>query len=449
MPSRWYGEFGIAKQHCFEVGLMRRSSRIFARPESCPGSGLAGRGERRTRASSRRLVRLAAADSQRSNQRNLMVTETMSSSRRYEMDWLRVFAILAVFIFHSCRFFDQMDWHVKSATTYTSVQGWIMFLNAWLMPLMFVISGASLFYAVGRGSAIQFIRDKVMRLFVPLLVGMFTHIAFCVYLERITYHQYSGSFLSFYPHYFEGLYGLGGNFAWMGLHLWYLLLLFIFSVVFLPVFYLFKGYARGLMNKLGNFLSMPGVIFILLLPVGLSAIFAPRIFGAWPTSTYLLFLFYGFIFFSHDRLQAHIRQMRILYLALALIASITLVWQFGYILPPNGTRSRLYFGLWFLVSSWCWILTFIGFALRYLATNGQFVKYANEAVLPFYIMHQTVLLCLGYLILSWQIPDLVKWLLIALSSFVLMSLLYEFAIRRFNILRILFGMRPQVNSRTQ
>lgn len=218
-----------------------------------------------------------------------MVTETMSSSRRYEMDWLRVFAILAVFIFHSCRFFDLEDWHVKSATTYASVQGLIMFLNAWLMPLMFFLSGGSLFHAVGKGSAIGFIRDKVLRLFVPLLVGMFTHIALGVYLERISHHQYSGSFFSFYyPYYFEGLYGLGGNFAWMGLHLWYLLVLFIFSIMFLPVFYLFKGYASNLLNKFGNFLSIPGVILILLVPVGFSAVFAPRIFGAWPTSTYLL-----------------------------------------------------------------------------------------------------------------------------------------------------------------
>jgi glucans biosynthesis protein C len=381
--------------------------------------------------------------------RNLMVTEKISSSRRYEMDWLRVFAILAIFVFHSCRFFDQMDWHVKSATAHTSVQGWIMFLNAWLMPLMFFISGASLFYAVGKGSAGTFIRDKVLRLFVPLLVGIFTHIALGVYLERITHHQYSGSFFSFYPHYFEGMYGLGGNFAWMGLHLWYLLVLFVFSLVFLPLFYLLKGSARGLLDKLGNFLSLPGVILILILPVMLSLVFAPRIFGAWPTSTYLLYLFYGFIIFSHDRLQAHIQRMRMFYLAVALIASAILVWQFGYLLPPDKTQSRLYFGLWFIVSSWCWILTFIGFTLKYLTTNGPFLKYANEAVLPFYIMHQTVLLCLGYLILPWQIPDFVKWLLIALSSFVLVVVLYEFAVRRFNILRILFGMKPLPNARTR
>ncbi len=132
-----------------------------------------------------------------------MGTETTPLSRRHDLDWLRVLAILAVFVFHSGRFFDQMDWHVKSATVYSGAQAWTLFLISWLMPLVFVVSGASLFYAVGKGSVAGFVRDKVLRLFVPLVVGVFTHVALAVYLERITHHQFSGSFLNFYPRYFD------------------------------------------------------------------------------------------------------------------------------------------------------------------------------------------------------------------------------------------------------
>jgi glucan biosynthesis protein C len=273
-------------------------------------------------------------------------------------------------------------------------------------------------------------------------------------LERITHNQFSGSFLTFYPHYFDGMYGFGGNFAWMGLHLWYLLVLFVFTLVFLPLFYLLKGSARGLLNKLGDFLAVPGVILVLILPVAwLSAVLDPRSslgqrnFGGWPVPVYLLYLFYGFVIFSQVRLQAHIRQMRMFYLAGALVPSAVLFWQFGYVVPQDGTRSQLYFGLLFITSSWCWILTFIGFVIKHLIDNGPFLKRANEAVLPFYIMHQTALLFFAYLILHWQIPDSVKWLLIALSSFALVLVLYEFVVRRFNILRILFGMRPLPNTK--
>jgi peptidoglycan/LPS O-acetylase OafA/YrhL len=378
-----------------------------------------------------------------------MSREIAPPQRRYDLDWLRVLAILAVFVFHSGRFFDQMDWHVKSSTVHASVQAWTLFLLGWLMPLVFVISGASLFYAVGKRSVVGFIRDKVLRLFVPLVVGVFTHVSLAVYLERTTHSQFSGSFFEYYPHYFDGMYGLGGNFAWMGLHLWYLLLLFVYSLVFLPLFYLLKGLARGLLSKLGDFLAVPGVILVLILPVAwLSAILdprsglGPRNFGGWPVPVYICYLFYGFIIFSHARLQARIQQMRWFYLTVALTITAVLLWQFGYIVPQHGTKAELYFGLCFITSSWCWILAFIGFVSKYLINKTPLLKYANEAVLPFYIMHQTVLLVIGYWVLQWQIPDPVKWLLIALGSFALVMGMYEFLVRRFNALRVLFGMKP-------
>ena len=240
-----------------------------------------------------------------------------------------------------------MDWHVKSVTVYVSVQAWTLFLIGWLMPLIFVVSGASLFYAVGKGGVAGFIRDKVLRLLVPLVVGVFTHAALAVYLERSSHRQFSGSFFDFYPHYFDGMYGFGGNFAWMGLHLWYLLVLFVFSLLFLPLFYLLKGPARSLVGKLGDLLAVPGVILVLVLPVvWLSVTLDPRTglgqrnFGGWPVPVYACYLFYGFILFSHTRLQARLKQMRWFYLAVAVAISAALLWRFDYAWPPDGTKAQ-------------------------------------------------------------------------------------------------------------
>jgi glucans biosynthesis protein C len=257
------------------------------------------------------------------------------------------------------------------------------------MPLVFVISGASLFYAVGKGSAVGFIRDKVLRLLVPLMVGVFTHVSLAVYLERTTHSQFSGSFFRFYPHYFEGMYGFGGNSAWMGLHLWYLLVLFVFSLTFMPLFHLLKGPARDVLNKLGDLLAVPGVLLILILPVAcLSAILDPRSglgqrnFGGWPIPVYICYLLYGFVIFSHHHLQASIRRMRSFYLAAALATTAFLLWRFGYLVPKHGTKAELHFGLFYIVSSWCWILAFTGFVSRYLINNTPFLKYATRQFYP-------------------------------------------------------------------
>ena len=98
-----------------------------------------------------------------------MNSPEIKSQRRYDLDWLRVLVILVVFVFHTGRFFDTMDWHVKNPARYAVMDLWTGFLASWMMPIIFVISGASLFYALGKhlsgkfGGAIPFIKDKVLR----------------------------------------------------------------------------------------------------------------------------------------------------------------------------------------------------------------------------------------------------------------------------------------------
>src|SRR3990172_12055185 len=163
-----------------------------------------------------------------------MNTQSAIPQRRYELDWLRVLAILAVFIYHCALIFGPDPSSIKNATTYEFVDDWGAFVGTWGMPLIFIISGASAFYALGKVSPGKYVKGIAMRLLVPLVVGIFTHIAFQVYLERLHQGAFSGSFFDFYPHYFEGMYGFGGNFAWMGFHLWYLEALFLFSMLCLP-----------------------------------------------------------------------------------------------------------------------------------------------------------------------------------------------------------------------
>jgi fucose 4-O-acetylase-like acetyltransferase len=107
----------------------------------------------------------------------------------------------------------------------------------WIMPLFFVLSGMNSFASLESRRAGAYIGNRFRRLAVPLLFGVFVVLApVQVWIERASHGQFDGSFLEFYPHYFEGLYGFGGNFAWMGLHLWYLEMLFLFTLVTLPPF---------------------------------------------------------------------------------------------------------------------------------------------------------------------------------------------------------------------
>ena len=134
-------------------------------------------------------------------------------TRRYDLDWLRVFAILAIFVFHCTRAFDLDDWSLKNGTTYLWVTIWKEYAISWGMPLILLISGASASLALEKMRPGRYIKGLFLRLFVPLMVGIFTHVALQVYLEHRQNGSFSGSFFAFYPHYFDGMYGFGGNFA--------------------------------------------------------------------------------------------------------------------------------------------------------------------------------------------------------------------------------------------
>jgi glucan biosynthesis protein C len=90
---------------------------------------------------------------------------------------------------------------------------------------------------------------------------------------------------------------------------------------------------------------------------------------------------------------------------------------------------------------WFALLAFVGFGMKYLNFSTPYLGYANEAVLPFYILHQTVLLSIGFFVVQWSIPAVLMWLIISVISFAIIMLLYEYLVRRHNALRYLFGMK--------
>jgi len=62
-------------------------------------------------------------------------------------------------------------------------------------------------------------------------------------------------------------------------------------------------------------------------------------------------------------------------------------------------------------------------------------------VLPFYILHQTVIIIVGSYVVRWELNPALKYLVIILVSFTSVMALYDLLIRRINVLRFLFGMR--------
>ena len=359
------------------------------------------------------------------------------------LDWLRVLGILLVFVYHTTRLYNVEDWVVKNTIWYPSVEVWNTFVTSFMMPLMFVISGASLFYSLGKGGFVKFLKDKVLRLLVPLLVGDLTASSLQAYLYDEWHGLFAGSYLQYLPEYYHL-----NTIHWLGDHLWYLLALFVFSVLLYPLMRWLRGGGSRILSIIGGALSWGGVVYVLALPIVFFHLLIPSTSllmqgpGGCNYITYFWFTVLGFFVVSDPRLQDRIRRMRWISLA----AGLALVAGFTVIVTPMArpivvTPAFIVAGLMRIFGGWLVVLAILGLGMQYLTGRSARLEYANEAVLPFYILHQTVIVTVGYFVLGWGMPDLLEWATVGAISLAIILALYEGLVRRWNVMRFLFGMK--------
>jgi hypothetical protein len=287
---------------------------------------------------------------------------------------------------------------------------------------------------------------------IPVLLASVTHSALQVYLERLTHGQFSGSFFSFLPEYFDGVYlgsGMPGNFAYHGMHLWYLFFLFLYGLICYPLFIWLKAGGQAVLKRITPLLAIPGLNYLwFALPLLMLSAFIPQAVlnagaGGWGFLYYIWFLIAGFLIVSSGRLQQNIIKQRWISLVLGMVLMSAYLYQ---LFSPSRVVFEPWIndGIYTLLSFFgagCLLFAILGFGMRHLAFDRPALKNANEGVLPFYILHQTVLLSVGYFIMPRAIHDVLKWIIVFTVSFFVIVALYTLFIRKFDLLRFLFGMK--------
>jgi surface polysaccharide O-acyltransferase-like enzyme len=390
--------------------------------------------------------------------------------RRYDIDWMRVIAMLGVFVLHCTRFFCTEDWHVKAPVEqqndiWAAMRG--IFLWLWLMEMFFFAAGFATNYVLRRRTTKQYLVERFKRLVIPLYtVGLFILVVPQAYFEAVTHGQINGSFWQNLPLYYRNLpgalfslpnplyplsfvpYGFTG-------HLWFNQMLIVVTVLTLPVLFFLKS-ERGLrfIDRLAEWAMRRGGIFLFVIPLfivrtGLRWI--PMTGGrTWgDTLWYALYFIYGYIVAGDDRFTASIKRHGwfclpmwfVFFLGLAGTALFALGFDGG--IPGQGLSLGYFlYEIAWSVSSWSAMVFLLSLAAKHLNFTNKFLAYSNEAVLPFYLFHQTVILIVGWFIVPLEMGVLAKFLLIAVISFPTILLLYEVFVRRINVMRFLFGMTP-------
>jgi len=380
------------------------------------------------------------------------------SARLHYIDWLRTLAMLAIFLFHTNRFFDAGGWHLKNAELSDVSSGVSGFMDLWLMPLFFLLSGVGSWYALKSRSGRQYLIDRVKRLLIPLYtVGVFVVVVPQVYFEWVTNKGYTGTFGEMIPKYFGAIPDKLNHsplfFNVMYGHLWFLQFLFLISLLTLPLLAYLKGEGgQRLVQRLAEWCSHRGGVFIFILPlalvrVGLESFFEGNI--TWASFVYYaLFFLIGYIVPADGRFTDSFRRTGWVCLVLGVLgwASIGAMFVvYGYEDVMEASFSPLFVLFQFVVSvaNWSFVVFILSLGVRYLNFTNGVVRYGNEAVLPFYVVHQTVILSIGWFVIQWSVGIPIKYLTIAAISFVIIVAIYELLIRRINVLRFLFGMKLQ------
>lgn len=338
------------------------------------------------------------------------------------LDRVRVSAVLMVFLFHTVRYFDTMPWHVKHPETVLAATAWTVFWSLSLMPVLFGISGAALRLTLEIKPQKTVIVDKVRRVLIPFVVGIFVLAVPQVYIEAVTQHGFRGTFLAFIPEVFQGFYGFGGNFPWMGLHLWYLGVLFIFTVLCLPIFSYFKkiGFDAYLQELTDHSLILftpiidIWVVDTILSPEG---ILGRRDFGGWNLFVYLVLFIYGYLYFGDREIVSKIRDYRFQSLFTGFLAALAVLWIMNQGEPGYGfNRHTLILNGLRATAAWCLTLAWIGWMHQPFPQIDHWIRRLNPWVLPVYMLHQTVIVCIGWLMMGWTLSIPLKFTLLLFFS---------------------------------
>ena len=381
--------------------------------------------------------------------------------RRYDLDWLRVIAMLAVFIFQCTRLFDTPGWHLKnaeqSALLSVVTRG---LLRPWLMEVFFLLSGAAAWYALQSRSAEAYLLDRAKRLLIPLYtVGLFILLPPQFYYDLVTNAGYRGSFWATLPRYFNEL-GLPKITSSpdtllrlpFGGHLWFLQYLFLMSLLTLPILlYLKSERGRRFIGGLSALCGRAEDLFLFVVPLavaltGLRWLFVgQRTWAEWVF--YALFFLAGYVMMADKRftqdLETLWQESGVLWL-LAAAGQAVVVLGLGYNLERQSF-SPLYVLYQILVSilSWSAVVFVLGVAARFPNRKHRILALANEAALPFYLLHQTIILIVGSFVIRWDLGILPKLLAVMAISFPLILVLYGVLVWPWNVVRFLFGMRPR------
>lgn len=350
-----------------------------------------------------------------------------TTNRRYDIDWIRVIAIGLLLIYHVAIGFQ--PWGMMIAFI-TNEQSWaslwipMTMLNVWRIPLLFFVSGMGVYFSLQNRNWKQLLAERSGRILLPFLFGAIAIVPIHLYLWQRYYH-------------FDTKYIADPG------HLWFLANIFMYVLIFSPLFFYLKRNEEGTLVK--------GIAKIFSTPIGLLVVVASFVLEAmiikpYPYEMYamtwhgfflgLLAFFFGFCFvLSGKEFWNMILKFKWMFIAMAVALFITRLLYF----KMNTPVYLIVF------ESQCWIISVFAFGYKYLNRPSTALTYLSQAAYPVYILHMIFLYLASMWIFRLSMDVRVQFILVLLITLGGCFATYE-VIRRIKWIRPWFGLKMNVRS---
>ncbi|MBR0715460.1 acyltransferase family protein [Bradyrhizobium liaoningense] len=374
-----------------------------------------------------------------------------ASERRIDLDWVRILAFGLLIFYHVGMLYVSWGFHIKSVHRLTWLEPLMLVLNPWRLSLLFLVSGVATRFMLRKYRLAAFVRSRSARLLIPLVFGMLVIVPPQSYLQIVEALGYPAGFADFYTRHYLAF---GSQFCpnpcivlptWN--HLWFVVYLWVYTTALVGVLWLWPALADRLGLRLGALLTGPGV---LILPCLLFVAWRLFLYPAFP-STHALFgdwynhadyataLLIGFLLASEDGIWRDIERQRWIALATAALLFVVFILVRGGLFAPSQMLR------WFASSAygcyqWLAMVAVLGFARRHFMADGPVRRYLTDAILPYYIVHQTAIIVIAHALGDSGLSAGSEASIVIAGTALTCVVTYE-VVRRIAWLRPLFGLR--------
>lgn len=377
----------------------------------------------------------------------------MAAARHHGMDWLRIGAFALLILYHIGMFFVPWDWHVKIAQPIDWVQIPMLATNGWRLPLLFLVSGyasAALFAKLGGSAA--FVRSRSARLLIPLAFGILIVIPPQPWIELASQHGYAKDLPAFWTTDYFRFGTLDGIVLPTWQHLWFVVYLWVYTLLAAAVLAWLPAGVRARVadlaaRRLGGWalLAVPILYWLLVVALFPDHEETHALVDDGPSHLHYLMPFaIGWLLRVRPALFDTVARIWkvsavVAVAAFAVVAAIVLLWMSG---AWPDDRGELAFDIARLVQGWAAIVALVGIADRFANRDHPKRAMLAEAVFPFYIIHQTIIVVTGWYLLRGGVAALPAFLILLVVTVAGCWLFYAIG-RSIGWLRPLIGLQRQ------